>query len=172
MRATQNTALFDLRQLYAEGATSREATGDVATGYAGLEAKMKQWESMQMGTTWRPRNVFVKGDTIAGLVIVIVNLLGGLGIGVVKKGLEPAVALKKYGLLSIGDIAAWWRRATELTSARILHIRPSHITTLAGLPVLHKDPFDRILVAQAKAEGLALVTNDGPIGEYPVQTRW
>ena len=64
VRATQNTALFDLRQLYAEGATSREATGDVATGYAGLEAKMKQWESMQMGTTWRPRNVFVKGDTI------------------------------------------------------------------------------------------------------------
>jgi ketosteroid isomerase-like protein len=64
VRATQNTALFDLRQLYAEGATSREATGDVATGYAGLEAKMKQWESMQTGTTWRPRNVFVKGDTI------------------------------------------------------------------------------------------------------------
>ena len=64
VRATQNTALFDLRQLYTEGATSREATGDVATGYAGLEAKMKQWESMQMGTTWRPRNVFVKGDTI------------------------------------------------------------------------------------------------------------
>lgn len=64
VRATQNTALFDLRQLYAENATSREATGDVATGYAGLEAKMKRWESMQMGTTWRPRNVFVQGDTI------------------------------------------------------------------------------------------------------------
>ena len=64
VRATQNTALFDIRELYAPDATSREATGDVATGYAGLEAKMKQWESMQMGTTWRPRNVFVKGDTI------------------------------------------------------------------------------------------------------------
>ncbi len=64
VRATQNTALFDIRQLYAENATSREATGDVATGYAGLEAKMKQWETMQMGTTWRPRNVFVLGDTI------------------------------------------------------------------------------------------------------------
>jgi ketosteroid isomerase-like protein len=64
VRATQNTALFDLRQLYAENATSREATGDVATGYSGLEAKMKRWESMQMGTTWRPRNVFVQGDTI------------------------------------------------------------------------------------------------------------
>lgn len=76
------------------------------------------------------------------------------------------------GLLIISDLAAWWRRATELTSARILHIRPSHITALAALPMLHKDPFDRILVAQAKAEGLTLVTNDRPIGEYPVQTVW
>ncbi len=76
------------------------------------------------------------------------------------------------GLLAIGDLAAWWRRATELTSARILHIRPSHITALAALPMLHKDPFDRILIAQANTEGLALVTNDGPIGEYPVQTVW
>jgi PIN domain nuclease of toxin-antitoxin system len=76
------------------------------------------------------------------------------------------------GLLSIGDLATWWRQATDLTSARILHIRPSHITALATLPLLHKDPFDRILVAQAKTEGLALVTNDGPIGEYPIQTLW
>lgn len=76
------------------------------------------------------------------------------------------------GVLSIGDLAMWWRRATELTSARILHIRPSHIIALAALPMLHKDPFDRILIAQARAEGLVLVTSDGPIGEYQVQTIW
>ena len=76
------------------------------------------------------------------------------------------------GLLSIDDLATWWRRATELTAARVLLIRASHITALAALPLLHKDPFDRILIAQAKAEGLVLVTNDGPIGEYPVQTVW
>src|SRR5262245_44843465 len=76
------------------------------------------------------------------------------------------------GLLSISDLATWWRQATELTSARILHIRPAHITALAALPMLHKDPFDRILIAQAKAEGLGLVTNDGRIGKYPIQTIW
>jgi PIN domain nuclease of toxin-antitoxin system len=76
------------------------------------------------------------------------------------------------GLLSIGDLVTWWRRATELTSARILHIRPSHITALSALPLLHKDPFDRILIAQARTEGLGIVTSDGPIGEYPVQTIW
>jgi PIN domain nuclease of toxin-antitoxin system len=76
------------------------------------------------------------------------------------------------GLLTISDLATWWRRATELTTARVLHIRASHITALAALPMLHRDPFDRILIAQAKAEGLALVTNDASIGEYPIQTLW
>jgi PIN domain nuclease of toxin-antitoxin system len=76
------------------------------------------------------------------------------------------------GLLAISDLATWWRQATELMAARVLHIRPSHITALVALPRLHKDPFDRILIAQAKAERLALVTNDGPIGGYPVQTIW
>jgi PIN domain nuclease of toxin-antitoxin system len=76
------------------------------------------------------------------------------------------------GLLSISDLPTWWRRATELTAARVLLIRQSHITALAALPLLHKDPFDRILIAQAKAEGLAIVTSDGPIGEYPIHTAW
>jgi PIN domain nuclease of toxin-antitoxin system len=76
------------------------------------------------------------------------------------------------GLLSISDLATWWRQATELTSARLLHIRPAHITALAALPMLHKDPFDRILIAQAKAEGLSLITNDRPISEYPIQAIW
>jgi PIN domain nuclease of toxin-antitoxin system len=76
------------------------------------------------------------------------------------------------GLLSISDLATWWRRATELIAARMLNIRASHITAVAALPMLHKDPFDRILIAQAKAEGLPLVTNDASIGEYPIETRW
>jgi PIN domain nuclease of toxin-antitoxin system len=76
------------------------------------------------------------------------------------------------GLLTISDLATWWRRATELTAARVLPIRPSHVTALAALPMLHKDPFDRILIAQAVAEGLDLVTNNAPISEYPVQTIW
>ena len=76
------------------------------------------------------------------------------------------------GLLSISDLATWWRQATELVAARILHIRPTHVTALVALPMIHKDPFDRILIAQAKAEGLGLVTNDGSIGQYPIQTLW
>lgn len=76
------------------------------------------------------------------------------------------------GLLTIVDLAAWWRQATDLVSARVLAIRPRHVTSLASLPTLHKDPFDRILIAQSIAEGLALVTNDEPIKAYSVQTLW
>jgi len=46
---------------------------------------------------------FVKGDVIAGLIITAINILGGLVIGVVQKGLPAELALKKYGLLTIGD---------------------------------------------------------------------
>ncbi|MEM6958740.1 MAG: flagellar biosynthesis protein FlhA, partial [Myxococcota bacterium] len=46
---------------------------------------------------------FVKGDAIAGIVITIVNLLGGLAIGVAMRDMSAADALGRYGLLTIGD---------------------------------------------------------------------
>src|SRR5437667_12056594 len=82
------------------------------------------------------------------------------------------VIKSQKGLLTIADAATWWRRATELVAARVFPIRASHVTALAALPMLHKDPFDRILIAQAIAEGLDFVTNDEPISEYSVRTVW
>lgn len=46
---------------------------------------------------------FVKGDVIASIVIVVVNLFGGLAIGVVMRGMAIEAALRRYGLLTIGD---------------------------------------------------------------------
>ena len=46
---------------------------------------------------------FVKGDVIASLIITVINILGGLAIGVGQKGLPVVDALKRYGLLTIGD---------------------------------------------------------------------
>ncbi len=82
------------------------------------------------------------------------------------------VVKSQKGLLSIADPATWWQRATELMAVRLLSIRASHVTALAGLPTLHKDPFDRILIAQAIAEGLDFVTNDEHIAAYSVRTIW
>jgi PIN domain nuclease of toxin-antitoxin system len=99
--------------------------------------------------------------------------LVGTGENIVSVASYWEVVIKAHkGLLAIADLAAWWRRATELTAARVLPIRASHVTSLAALPMLHKDPFDRILIAQAIAEGLDIVTNDEPIRGYPVRTIW
>lgn len=84
---------------------------------------------------------------------------------------EVVVKAQK-GLLSIPDLASWWHRATELVAARTLSIRPSHISTLSTLPMHHKDPFDRILIAQAVAEGLDVVTNDNHMSPYSVRIVW
>jgi len=48
----------------------------------------------------------------------------------------------------------------------LLAIKPEHLLALTELPMLHRDPFDRLLLAQAKAEGMTLVTTDRIFGEY------
>jgi PIN domain nuclease of toxin-antitoxin system len=42
-----------------------------------------------------------------------------------------------------------------------------HAEATVGLPALHRDPFDRLLVAQARIEGLTLVTRDPQVRSYP-----
>ena len=46
---------------------------------------------------------FVKGDAIAGIVIVVINLLGGFAVGIVQHGLTLQESISKYALLSVGD---------------------------------------------------------------------
>ena len=47
-----------------------------------------------------------------------------------------------------------------------LPVTADHALRVDTLPMLHKDPFDRILLAQARAEGMALVTADSAISQY------
>ena len=49
-----------------------------------------------------------------------------------------------------------------------LPIRWQHAKRVEALPMLHRDPFDRLLIAQAQTLGLTLVTTDGMIREYAV----
>ena len=48
-----------------------------------------------------------------------------------------------------------------------LVVKSFHCVALKQLPVIHKDPFDRMLVAQAVSEGMLLLTSDSVIAEYP-----
>lgn len=50
----------------------------------------------------------------------------------------------------------------------MLDITTDHAHAIKGLPEHHKDPFDRMLVAQAKAEGLRLITRDSHLKKYAI----
>ncbi|MGO9483045.1 MAG: type II toxin-antitoxin system VapC family toxin [Rhodomicrobium sp.] len=52
-----------------------------------------------------------------------------------------------------------------------LEIRGDHAVAVDGLPPIHKDPFDRILVAQSMVEGILLLTADPQVARYPAPVR-
>jgi PIN domain nuclease of toxin-antitoxin system len=52
--------------------------------------------------------------------------------------------------------------------ARILGLSPEHGLDIAELPLHHRDPFDRLLIAQARSEGLTIVTADSHFARYDV----
>ncbi len=54
----------------------------------------------------------------------------------------------------------------------LLTIELPHILALDGLPLHHRDPFDRLLIAQARHENLTLVSRDPWFAAYPVKVLW
>jgi PIN domain nuclease of toxin-antitoxin system len=54
----------------------------------------------------------------------------------------------------------------------VLPVLPAHIPELLALPMHHRDPFDRLLIAQARAEGMAFATADDQIRKYRVALAW
>ena len=70
------------------------------------------------------------------------------------------------GTLDVGDPRLWWQEALEQLAATVLPLRPDHIAAVLSLPPIHKDPFDRVLIAQATIEGFTLVSADSAIAGY------
>jgi PIN domain nuclease of toxin-antitoxin system len=67
--------------------------------------------------------------------------------------------------------AAVLRRSLFENGYAELALTGAHAAPLASLPPIHKDPFDRMLVAQAMIEGLTLVTDDPTVAKYPGPVR-
>jgi len=63
-------------------------------------------------------------------------------------------------------------RQIKQAGVSMLPIQYRHALTAAGFPMLHKDPFDRMLAAQCLEEGLQCVTRDPAIAAYGVPTIW
>jgi PIN domain nuclease of toxin-antitoxin system len=78
---------------------------------------------------------------------------------VLKKGRQTAPVL---------DPKTWWHRYVMRPAVEVLPERTSHIDQLDVLPVWHRNPFDRMLIAQALAENCTLVSRDDLLDRYGV----
>ena len=77
------------------------------------------------------------------------------------------VTLKSMkGKLDVGDTRIWWFQALDELAATPLPLRPEHISEITNLAAIHRDPFDRVLIAQAIVEDLTLLTTDATIPKY------
>lgn len=77
-----------------------------------------------------------------------------------------------FGGLRIANPARTVSDWTARLSARILPIEAAHTYAVYGLPAIHRDPFDRLLVAQAIAEDVPLLTSDERMRQYPARCIW
>jgi PIN domain nuclease of toxin-antitoxin system len=66
----------------------------------------------------------------------------------------------------------FWRNAIDLNGFQYLHILPRHTALLTTLPYHHRDPFGRLMIVQALAEGMAMVSADPIINAYGVNRIW
>lgn len=87
------------------------------------------------------------------------------------------------------SMASFWEMAIKISIGRLpllkdiigeiqangfdfLPILPTHILKIENMPYFHRDPFDRMLIAQALAEDFTLVSNDGLFDQYNVKRIW
>lgn len=84
------------------------------------------------------------------------------------------IAIKaKLGKLSVPDnLEAFIIEQLAENAITPLPVRLSHALHVYNLPVHHRDPFDRILIAQAQVEDLPILTGDPAIAQYPVEVIW
>jgi PIN domain nuclease of toxin-antitoxin system len=81
---------------------------------------------------------------------------------------------RRLGKLDALDQPArnWFETYVPRSGMRPLPIDASHLGAVEFLPALHNDPFDRLLVAQARVNGLTMVTRDELVAQYDIAVIW
>jgi PIN domain nuclease of toxin-antitoxin system len=87
-------------------------------------------------------------------------------------GWEIIIKFQLGRLLLPEDPEGYLMEQIRRNAFQVLPIRMYHSLRLLALPSLHKDPFDRMLVAQAQFEKLPILTSDKQIACYPVEVIW
>ena len=65
-----------------------------------------------------------------------------------------------------------FERHTTASRFGELAITRAHLRAVQALPMHHRDPFDRLLIAQATVEGLTIISNDATLAEYDISVLW
>ena len=75
-------------------------------------------------------------------------------------------------MVGTDDAHGWFSEAMSQTRFRALAITVRHIGAVQRLPLHHRDPFDRLLIAQCVMERRTVVSRDATFAEYDVPVRW
>ena len=76
------------------------------------------------------------------------------------------------GKLIIAENVATMMDNALLNGFKILPIEREHLIALSMLDFIHRDPFDRIIIAQSVAENMSIVSSDSVFQDYPVNCIW
>lgn len=80
------------------------------------------------------------------------------------------IGAKKYALVQ--PFETFVHSSIDLNGFRYLHIEPKHTAKLTSLPHRHRDPFDRLLIAQAIVEAMSIVSSDSQFDGYGIDRLW
>ena len=84
------------------------------------------------------------------------------------------IAIKvSLGKLRVGmSITELVLNQVEGNAIDVFGIAPAHLDSLARLPFHHRDPFDRLIIAQSLVEGIPVLGRDATFDLYPIQRLW
>lgn len=102
----------------------------------------------------------------------VVELLQADSTGLVLSAVVPwETAIKwRSGKLTLPEHPRdWTARLVREFGTEALPVTHTHVVQVVDLPEHHKDPFDRLLIAQAQVEGIPIVTGDGSFTRYDVE---
>jgi PIN domain nuclease of toxin-antitoxin system len=85
---------------------------------------------------------------------------------------EITIKIAKGGLPELGSSVQYLLDEVREQRFELLPLRPEHLFALGRIDRHHRDPFDRMIIAQGSTERLPVVTNDPSFKKYPVEVFW
>jgi PIN domain nuclease of toxin-antitoxin system len=115
---------------------------------------------------------FLTGDTLLSQTAdqIISDSVNHIYLSIISAW-ELAIKISIGKLRFPGNVAGFIQ-AIQDNDINIIPIKSTHLTTFESLPLIHRDPFDRLLIATAVDEQMSLISADKNIAQYDVSLTW